>query len=140
MRPHDLARAVGLLAPVLELYESSPLHFIQPVQVLFDRVFPSLLNGQFRLLAKNGRPQSFMNWAWITPQLSAAILAGRPAIGPDQWQSGKELWFMEIVARDGMLAAAIRDVHTQFPSGTRARWMRIGPSGEVQGVGEVRMP
>ena len=140
MRSHDLARALRLLAPVLELYESSPLHFIQPVQMLFDRVFPSLLNGQFRLLVKNGRPQSFLNWAWLTPQLSAELLAGRPAIGPDEWQSGNELWFMEIVAREGTLDAAIRDAQAQFPPGTRARWMRIGPSGEVQGVGEVRMP
>jgi hemolysin-activating ACP:hemolysin acyltransferase len=139
MRP-DVAKALQLLAPVLELYESSPLHFIQPVQMLFDRVFPSLLNGQFRLLAKGGKAQSFVNWARVTPAISAELLAGRPAIAPDQWASGPDLWFMEIVARDGVLGAAIRDVRGQFPPGTRARWLRIGPSGEVQGAGEVRMP
>jgi hemolysin-activating ACP:hemolysin acyltransferase len=139
MRP-DLKKAIAMLAPVLELYETSPLHYIQPVQMFFDRVFPSLLNGQFRLLAKGGTPQSFVNWAWLSPELSAELVAGRPAIAPDQWSSGPELWFMEIVARDGRTADVVRDLLGVFPPGTRARWMRVGPSGEVQGVGEVRMP
>ena len=47
---------------------------------------------------------------------------------------------MEIVARDGMMSALVRDLQKIFPPGTHARWMRIGPSGEVQGIGEVRMP
>jgi cytolysin-activating lysine-acyltransferase len=140
MRPGDVEKAVGLLAKVLELYEGSPLHFVQPVSMLFDRVFPSLLNGQFRLLMKGERPLSFVNWAWLTPELGAQLVAGLPAIAPDQWNSGKELWFMEIVARDGLTAGVVRDLRGVFPPGTRARWMRIGPSGEVQGVGQVRMP
>jgi hemolysin-activating ACP:hemolysin acyltransferase len=142
MRPPvaDTARALGLLAAVLDLYESSPLHFIQPVQMMFDRIFPSLLNGQYRLLMKGERPLSFVNWAWLTPELSQQLLDGRAAIAPDQWTGGRELWFMEIVARDGMMPSLVRDLQSVFPPGTHARWLRIGPSGEVQGIGEVRMP
>ena len=142
MRPPvaDTAQALGLLAAVLDLYESSPLHFIQPVQMMFDRIFPSLLNGQYRLLMKGERPLSFVNWAWLTPELSQQLLDGRAAIAPDQWTGGRELWFMEIVARDGMMPSLVRDLQSVFPPGTRARWLRIGPSGEVQGIGEVRMP
>jgi len=140
LAPEALQRALQVYPAVLALFESSPLHFLQSVQMFFDRVFPSLLNGQFRLLVQDGRPLSFVNWAWLSPEISAQLLAGRNAIAPDEWQSGPDLWFMEIVARDGLTPALVRDLQKIFPPGTRARWMRIGPSGEVQGIGEVRMP
>jgi cytolysin-activating lysine-acyltransferase len=136
-----LSRAIGLLPAILELCESSPLHCLHPVGVLFDRIFQSLLNRQYRLLARNGKPVAFVNWAWLSPALAAQFEQDHVTFKPEEWRSGPELWFCEIVVREGMMPVLIRDLqHGVFAPGTRARWLRIGPSGEVQGVGEVRMP
>lgn len=142
--PPDAAavkRALGLLPPVLELFETSPLHYLHDVGFLFDRIFPSLLNGQFRLLAARDRPLAFVNWAWLSDELSEKFSVYGHHLGPDDWASGPNLWFVEIVVREGMMHSLLRDLqHQVFEPGTRARWIRVGPSGEVRGVGEVRMP
>lgn len=136
-----LARAIAMLPPIFELFETSPLHFIHPVQTLFDQIFPSLVNGQFRLLVKDGRPLAFVNWAWLSEQAAARYAATRhPVAGPD-WRSGPELWFCEIVVRDGAMPDLLADLRRNiFPPGTRLHWLRIGVSGEVQGIGNFRIP
>jgi cytolysin-activating lysine-acyltransferase len=139
--PQALQQALRLMPPVLELLETSPLHYLHTVQFLFDRIFPSLVNGQFRLLMRQGRPMAFVNWAWLSDELSDKFSVYGQNLGPGDWNCGPNLWFAEIVVRDGMMHALIRDLQRNvFPRGTRARWVRVGPSGEVRGVGEVRMP
>ena len=136
-----LERAIRLLPPILELFETSPLHFLHTVQFLFDRIYPSLLNRQFRLLMRGNKPVAFVNWAWLSDEISERFAVYGHHLEPGDWNSGNNLWFGEIVVRDGMMHALIRDLqHNVFPPGTRARWVRVGPSGEVRGVGEVRMP
>ena len=135
------ARALKLFPPILELLETSPLHYLHGVEFLFNRIFPSLLNGQFRLLAKEGKPLAFVNWAWLNDELSEKFSHYGHQLGPNDWAGGKNLWFVEIVVRDGMMQTLIRDLqHNVFPPGTRGRWVRVGPSGELKGVGEIRMP
>jgi cytolysin-activating lysine-acyltransferase len=134
-------QALQLLPAVLELLETSPLHFMHTVSYLFDRVYPSLLNGQFRLLVRDGKPLAFVNWAWLSDAGSEKFSVYGHHLEPGDWQSGPNLWFAEIVVRDGMMQPLIRDLlRNVFPAGTRGRWVRVGPSGEVKGVGEIRMP
>lgn len=136
-----MREALALLPDVLELFETSPLHFLHPVGVLFDRVFPSLLNGQYRLLRRDGRPAAFVNWAWLSPEIGARFAASVYHLRQAEWNCGADLWFCEIVAREGMMYPLMRALqHDVFPPGTHGRWLRVGPAGEPYGVGEVRMP
>jgi len=135
------AHALKVLPAVLELLETSPLHYLHGVEFLFNRIFPSLLNGQFRLLVKEGKPVAFVNWAWLSDAVSEKFSHYGHQLGPTDWRGGDNLWFVEIVARDGMMQPLIRDLqHAVFTPGTRGRWVRVGPSGELKGVGEIRMP
>ena len=104
-----LRRALGMLAPVLELFDTSPLHYLHKVSFLVDRLLPSLLNGQFRLLMRGDKPLAFVNWAWVTPEISAQLAASRHDLTREQWNCGPDLWFCEIVVRDGMMHELIRD-------------------------------
>jgi len=136
-----IARAIAVLPPILELYESSPLHFIHPVQVLFDQLFPSLVNGQFRLLVKDAKPLAFVNWAWLSEAAATRYSETRHPVAPADWRSGPNLWCCEIVTREGAMPDLVRDLrHNVFAAGTRLRWLRIGPSGELQGIGDFRIP
>ena len=139
--PKALAKAIALLPAIFELFESSPLHFIHPVKTIFDQIFPSLLNGQFRLLVKHGRPLAFVNWAWLSDEAAARFAATRQPVSGADWRSGPNLWCCEIVVRDGAMSDLLWDLRRNvFPAGTRLRWLRIGPSGELLGTGDFRIP
>ncbi|MFO1318244.1 MAG: toxin-activating lysine-acyltransferase [Burkholderiales bacterium] len=139
---HDvaaIARALAILPDVLTLFESSPLHFLHPVHILFDRVMPSLLNGQHRLLREGDTPVAFVNWAWLSPAVGEQFGGGRYQLRRDQWACGPDLWFCEIVARDGRMGRLIESLDGDpIGPGVRARWLRVGPSGDIHGVGEFR--
>lgn len=136
-----IARAIGVLPAILELYESSPLHFIHPVNVLFDQLFPSLINGQFRLLVKAGTPVAFVNWAWLSDEAGRRYVTTRHPVSAAEWRSGPHLWCCEIVTRPGAMADLLSDLRSHvFPRGTRLRWLRIGLSGELLGIGDFRIP
>ena len=68
---------------VLELLEASPLHYLHGVEFLFNRIFPSLLNGQFRLLMKEDKPLAFVNWAWLNDKVSEEFSHYGHQLGPD---------------------------------------------------------
>lgn len=139
-QPESIVRLIRMLPAILGLLETSPLHFLHPVEVLFDRIFPSLLNGQHHLLMRDGRPVAFVNWAWLSPPVAERFASCQYHLRPEEWHCGPELWFCEIVAREGAMPVLIHELLARFPGGTRARWTRIGPSGDPHGIGEVRMP
>lgn len=136
-----IARALSVLPHVFELYETSPLHFVHPVNVLFDQLFPSLVNGQFRLLMKGGTPHAFVNWAWLSDEAARRYVTLRHPVPAGEWRSGPNLWCCEIVARPGAMADLLLDLgRNVLARGTRLRWLRIGLSGELQGIGDFRIP
>lgn len=133
------AEAIAVLAKVLALCERSPLHFLYPAHVLFDRIFHSLINGQFRLLEEAGRPSAFVNWAWLSPEVGTRFATGRYHLRREEWRCGPDLWFCEIVAGEGSMGRIIEALDGDpIAPGVRARWLRIGPSGDLHGVGEFR--
>ncbi len=136
-----IARALSVLPQVLALYETSPLHFVHPVNVLFDQLFPSLVNGQFRLLMKGGAPYAFVNWAWLSDEAAQRYVTLRHPVPASQWRSGPNLWCCEIVARPGAMGDLLMDLgRNVLARGTRLCWLRIGLSGELQGIGRFRIP
>lgn len=132
-------RALALLPSVLALCDRSPLHFLHPAHVLFDRIFPSLMNGQYRLLGTPEDPTAFVNWAWLSPEVGERFATGEYHLRRDEWHCGPELWFCEILTLNGQMGELIQALDGDpIRPGVRARWLRIGPSGDLHGIGEFR--
>jgi hemolysin-activating ACP:hemolysin acyltransferase len=82
-----------------------------------------------------------VNWAWLSAEAADRYAATRHPVGADEWRSGPNLWCCEIVTRPGAMPDLLSDLRSHvFPPGTRLRWLRIGLSGELLGIGDFRIP
>lgn len=61
---------------------------------------PIALN-QYSVFVVKKRVVGFITWAFLSEELSLALKERHEEPTPDEWQSGQQLWFMDMVAIDG---------------------------------------
>lgn len=81
-----------------------------------DRMFVQVDACQYEFyFDQSGRPAGFVAWVLVGAETSRTlILHGSDNVAPSQWQAGKHLWILDLVAHDGCLPyllAQLRDVH-----------------------------
>lgn len=87
---------------VMLLTRHSPLHLLYSVAEWQQRIVTSLLLNQFRYYeTKNGKPIAFCNWALLSDKNLKELISGQRDINPDDWQSGDNLFFPEMIAPYG---------------------------------------
>ncbi len=132
--PDIFLRWMQDLGDILWLASRSRVQGRYPLAILRSRVFASLWHGQYRLLRQDGQPVAFLNWAWLSEELSRAYQRAPFHLEPEQWRSGDQLWFMEIMGPSHHLPALIRDLREHIPSGTHARWHEVDQVDEEAGA------
>ncbi|MCP1571950.1 toxin-activating lysine-acyltransferase [uncultured Herbaspirillum sp.] len=117
---------------VLALAQRSKVQAHYPLAILRARIFPSLWTHQYLILRKQGKAVAFINWAWLSEELSERYRHSQCYIAPEQWNSGHCLWFMEMLGSEylGELLLGLRKI---IPRDTLAHWHEIKEIGAHSG-------
>ncbi|MEL6353883.1 MAG: toxin-activating lysine-acyltransferase [Cyanobacteria bacterium J06627_28] len=131
---------IHLLGSLLHLAMHSPLHRQYTLNELEEQFVASLLHDQFRYYEVAGSPVGFVNWAWLTDELSRKYSTGQYTLALDEWQGGSQLWFPEFIAPFGHARAMVRDLRSHvFAKGTPAKALRISSEGDFKGISQYRL-
>ncbi|WP_288066000.1 toxin-activating lysine-acyltransferase [Herbaspirillum sp.] len=130
--PQAFAHWMADFGDILALAQRSKVQSHYPLAVLRARVFPSLWTGQYLILRKQGRAVAFLNWAWLSEDLSERYRHSQCYVPPEQWSSGHCLWFMELMGANHLpeLLLALRKT---IPRNTLVHWHEIKEIGANSG-------
>ena len=111
----NMGQLMAVMGTAVLLARGSDLHARYRVAQLVDRLWPSLLRGQYALYTEkdSGKPVGFCNWAWISDAVLAEYKNNRP-VKPEDWDSGEVLFFQEIIATEGHLRHMTRDIRNNI--------------------------
>ena len=91
-----------ILGEITWLISQSPLHKNLFVCDLEWFVMPAILLEQFRLYpGPNGQPAGLIIWASVSDEVQARLENNQPRLAPQDWQSGSNLWLIEMIAPFG---------------------------------------
>jgi cytolysin-activating lysine-acyltransferase len=93
--------------------------------------------GQLRRWKRGGQVIGVATWAWLNDETAQMMLADG-GVAPDAWQSGDQLWFIDVIAPFGDMREISRDLRSLFPgiTGHSVRW---NEDGSVKKVGRFHM-
>jgi len=84
------------------LISQSQQHPELRISCLARLAMPPILRSQFHIFRRGSSPIGVALWANLSDVSEARLLrsleAGRPRLGPDDWQSGPHLWLIDLVA------------------------------------------
>ena len=125
-------------AAVCGLCIQSKFHNNIPIKTVGELFLPPLRLGQFRIWEDEQGPSGFVVWAYLSKDVANKYKEGH-SIQPHQWQSGKELWFINFVSRRGSLKDKIRSLYNIFPNHKighilRQKTGRVGKFERIQNV------
>ena len=78
-------------------------YFLPPVQL-----------GQHFIFRNGDYPIGFLSYAWVADDMLEKLLSGEHSVQPDQWQSGNNLFFPDMVAPFGNVQTMMRQVQQQM--------------------------
>lgn len=93
----------------------SPIHkgwAISEAQRLF---LPPIALGQF-LMTTDG--SAFVTWAYLGSEIAKGFADRTHKLQPNEWQSGPELWAIDLIAPFGNLRTFVRQIRGAFPKQT----------------------
>ena len=119
---------IAMHTPVLAEMELRFLHevFLRPYDL-----------GQLRRWHRAERIVGVATWAWLRDTAADAMLA-EGGVAPDAWQSGDQLWFIDVIAPFGDMRAISRDLRSPFP-GVTGHSVRWNEDGSVRKIGRFHM-
>jgi cytolysin-activating lysine-acyltransferase len=121
----DFSQWMNDLGAIMYLVDEAKVQRQYPLAVLRARIFPSLWHRQYHLLWKEGLPVAFVNWAWLSDSLAMRYKDTQCYLEPNDWKSGANLWFMEILYSADHLNALIADLRHIIPPATEAHWHEV---------------
>ncbi|MDD4950696.1 toxin-activating lysine-acyltransferase [Sulfuricurvum sp.] len=121
MSEHDLALAQGalsklpILGPALWLYAKDPIRKFRFLAEIDWTVFPPIILDQCRLYTRNQIPFAFITWALVSDDVQKRLLSGEPKIAPHEWQSGSNIWLIDVITPFGQTDETLLEATALFP-------------------------
>jgi len=111
------ANRFKIIGEVSSLMVSSDLHINYKMADLRDIFTPAIDCNQFRIYHnQNGFPVGFVCWAFLSDEIDKLYAEGKYKIKPDDWNSGKNVWIIELIAPFGHGKKIISELRNQiFP-------------------------
>lgn len=116
----------------------SPLHRNWPIASLEDNFWPALKHGQCKIYYDGEQPNAFVTWALLDHPSHNRLLADGLTPGVDKWNSGKNLWFIDIVAPFGNALGVIRDLQRNYFSEYNAHSIKRNSDGTIARIKKWR--
>ncbi len=92
---------VAVLGEVLWLMQHSSGHKHLYLGDMDWMVTPALALEQYRLWRSDGLPAAFATWGRLSPEAEARLQSGIRNFTEDDWDSGGNLWLMDMIAPFG---------------------------------------
>jgi cytolysin-activating lysine-acyltransferase len=94
---------------------------------------PPISLGQFLMF---GDGSGFATWAYLSREAADGYRTRTRKLQPDDWKSGDEIWFVDLIAPFGNVRPLIRGLAEKFPKGAQGYCTRrYNGSREVGRVG-----
>ena len=85
------------------------------IKVMGTLFLPPIQLNQFRIWYDDKGPTGFVVWAFLSKEVAERYKNGTP-VQPHEWQSGKDLWFINFVSIRGSLKEKIKGLYDLFPN------------------------
>lgn len=105
-----------ILGPALWLYAKDPLRKFTFIADTDWTVMPPIILDQCRLYTRSQIPFAFVTWAKVSDEVQQRLLLGQPKIAPHEWQSGSNVWLLDIVTPFGQTDETIAELLPLFPN------------------------
>lgn len=105
-------------------------------------LIPALHAGQCKVyFDERGRPIAFITWALVDNECHEILFRHGKNPPANRWQSGGNLWFIDIVAPLGNTLHIVRDMQRNHFPHLHAHSIKRNPDGSVKRVksGEIRL-
>lgn len=128
------ADRLRLLGEVLWLLMNSRVHSPYTIEEVKLAVLIPIEKGQAVLFRDGDRPVGFVSWAWLSDEVAERYARTTKPIGPAEWDSGKNLWFMDFIVPFGQAREIVRHLReVRFPDHV-AKSLRFDPPRRFRGV------
>jgi len=121
------AQRYKLMGELTEIALHTPVLAEMELRFLYEVFLRPYDLGQLRRWHRNDQIVGVATWAWLSEAAAEAMLA-EGGVAPDAWQSGDQLWFIDVIAPYGDMRAISRDLRSLFPgkTGHSVRWNADG--------------
>lgn len=131
------AERYRLLGELVEISAHSPVLAQMEIRHLGEVFLRPMALGQLRRWRRGEQIIAIATWAWLN-EATAADMLRDGGVAPDAWQSGDQLWFIDVVAPYGDMRAISRDLRALFP-GVTGHSVRWNDDGSVKKIGRFHM-
>jgi cytolysin-activating lysine-acyltransferase len=125
----ETRQRIYALGAAVRVLGGSRRHLGYTVADLSVYVATPILLGQFMLFHKGAMPVAFVAWAKLSESVAAGYASGTRELTADDWQSGDQLWFIELVAPFGHGAQVLRELRRGPFRTVHARSVRLYDGG-----------
>ncbi|MCV6608703.1 MAG: toxin-activating lysine-acyltransferase [Campylobacterales bacterium] len=127
----NLQTMSGVIGEIVWLLLNSPIHkhnfFIGDLEWM---VMPPVANGQFRIFKNQSQPVGVILWASVSEEVSLKLEAGRSKLGVNEWNSGENIWLMDVIAPFGKSEEMIQDLKKTVFKDKKFRYFSYNEAGE----------
>ncbi|MEQ5872117.1 toxin-activating lysine-acyltransferase [Sagittula sp. NFXS13] len=113
---------ITLLGEITFLALQSPLHRRYALRSLDARFVVPVRLDQYRMYRVKAGPLAVATWAYVSDEMDARLREGDHALSPDDWQSGDNLWIMELIIPFGRTDEVIEDLRRTVLKGRDATY------------------
>ncbi|MEJ8308024.1 MULTISPECIES: toxin-activating lysine-acyltransferase [Rhizobium/Agrobacterium group] len=125
--------ALESLGSIIFLAMNSPVHRNWLISDVETNFLPALSTGQCKIyFAGPERPIAFVTWAIVDDATHSKLLEDGITPHESKWASGKNLWFIDVVAPFGDSVMVIRDMRKNYFSGQNAYSIRRNTDGSIK--------
>lgn len=93
---------------------------------------PPLLLRQFRIFPGKDQPLGVALWAQLSDEAAARLASGSNRLGPNDWNSGPNLWLVELIAPFGHQDKMLDDLQKTVFAGKTFRMNATNKEGQRQ--------
>lgn len=95
------------------------------------RVMPALVLDQAKLYMRDGAPIAYVSWAKLSDAVAQRYLAPPHHLMAADWQSGDQIWLVDLCAPFGSAQAVLEDLRTTVFAGQKVHQLDMGGEGRV---------
>jgi cytolysin-activating lysine-acyltransferase len=132
--PDDSQGRMLLLGEILWLLLQSPLHRRLTVDAVEAYFVAPLSRNRLRFFRRGPAPVGLVTWAHLGAEAEARYLAGDEPLRPEDWDSGPQLWFVDMIAPFGDGRAISSEMRRRIPPGGVGKASRRNADGSLKRV------
>ncbi len=124
--------------PVVWLFMNTPGYKNLFIAELEWRLIPPLVLNQSKIYMKDEAPLAYVSWAFVDDEVEKRLLQGDNKLSTSEWQSGENLWVIDLVTPFGGARDVMKDLMTNIFPDKKVR--QLVPAEDGLGIQPVEWP